>query len=246
MDNSYNNYGFPKTLEEQKESFSHYVLNVFITMGSGLLLTALISWFVYRNIMSGGMFYNMLVSGGNVAVFAPLVIQLILTIAMTAGLRKFKLATVTLLFYGYAALTGVSFSVIFLAYDIGTISLAFVYTAIMFGACVFAGKVLKVDLSRFRGILFGALIALVIASVAAFFIPALRDSLILCYAGIVIFALYTTYDMQRLKSFYYAADYEGAEMSKKYGIYGAFQLYLDFINLFLRILQILGNAKSKD
>ena len=244
--NQFNNYQNPAMMDEQRETFSQYVASVFTTMFIGLLVTAGISWLIYRNIMSGGFFFRMLIQGGNIAVFAPVVLQLVLTIVFMTGLRKFSLTTVSILFYGYAALTGVSFSIIFLAYDIGTITLAFVYTAVMFGVCVFAGKVLKVDLSRFRNILFSALIVLVLASAGAFFIPALRDSLFLTYAGIVLFAVYTTYDMQRLKHYYYAGDFEGTEMSKKYGIYGAFQLYLDFINLFLRILQLLSRSSSKD
>lgn len=237
-------YEYPQAAQERADSYKSYVMNVFVTMGTGLLITALVSWFLYRNIVSGGFMLNLIANGGYIAVFAPIILQIVLTIALSAGLRKFSLVTVTVLFYLYAALTGFSFSLIFLAYDIGTISLAFGYTAVMFGACLFCARFLKVDMTRFGGILLGALIALVIASVAAIFIPALRDSLLLTYAGIIIFALYTAYDMKKLKDYYYAADFEGTEMSRKYGIYGAFQLYLDFINLFIRILELVSRSRK--
>ncbi len=240
---SYNNYDYTPVSESRADTYQQYVMNVFVTMLAGLVVTAVISWLMYRSILSGGAVYRILVNGGTIAIFAPFILQLVITFALVAGLRKFSLGTVTVLFYLYAALTGVTFSVIFLAYDIGTITLAFGYTALMFGACVFCARFLKVDMTKFGGILLGALIALVIASVAAIFIPALRDSLILTYAGIVIFALYTAYDMKKLKDYYYAADFEGTEMSRKYGIYGAFQLYLDFINLFIRILQLISRNR---
>ena len=85
---------------------------------------------------------------------------------------------------------------------------------------------------------------MLVTSLLSFFIPVFRDSLLINYIGMILFLALTAWDMQRLKSFYYQYGGTG-DMEENIAVYGAFQLYLDFINLFLRVLQILGNRNNR-
>ena len=104
------------------------------------------------------------------------------------------------------------------------------------------GHVTNVDLTKYQGILLGGLFALIIASVVSIFIPALRDNLLIAYLGLFIFMIYTAFDIQRIKQFYYMTA-DGTDQRDKLAIYGALQLYLDFVNMFLYLLRILGRRR---
>ena len=94
------------------------------------------------------------------------------------------------------------------------------------------GHVTNVDLTKYQGILLGGLFALIIASVVSIFIPALRNNLLIAYLGLFIFMIYTAFDIQRIKQFYYMTA-DGTDQRDKLAIYGALQLYLDFVNICL-------------
>jgi FtsH-binding integral membrane protein len=113
---------------------------------------------------------------------------------------------------------------------------------VLFISCAIIGHTTSVDLSRFTGLLFGALLAVVIVSVLGIFIPALRGSLLIGYAGLIVFLGLTAFDMQKIKQYYYVPD---EKIKGNLAVYSAFQLYLDFINILLYILRILGNSKSR-
>jgi FtsH-binding integral membrane protein len=131
-----------------------------------------------------------------------------------------------------------------LVFDISTIFTAFLFAAVLFASCAIIGYTTNVDLSRFRGLMLGGLVALVITSLLSLFIPILRDNLMISYLGLAIFLALTAWDMQKIRAYYYAT--EGASaMRANLATYAALDLYLDFINIFLRVLQILGrNSKN--
>ena len=220
-----------------------YIAKVFMHMGIGLALTAAIAFGLYILMASGSSLAYVLYGMPWISLVL-LLVQLGLAIALGAGIMRFSTGTCRALFYGYAALTGVTFAVLPAAYGLGTFFTAFLFAAVLFGCCAVIGHTTNVDLTRFGGLLFGGLIALVIMTVVSLFIPALRNNIFIGYIGLFIFLVYTAFDMQKIRQFYYGVG-EGT-IKENLAIYGAFQLYLDFINILLYILRILGNSRSKN
>ncbi len=146
----------------------------------------------------------------------------------------------------FTALFGFMVSSIFLVYDQGTIALAFVSSAGMFAAMSIFGYTTKVDLSQFRGIFFMALIGLIIATfVNILFQNSLLYALI-NYAGVLIFAGLTAYDTQWIRNYAGQAATSGdTDMGARIALVGAFHLFLDFVNLFMFILRILGGGRRR-
>ena len=218
-----------------------YIVNIFTKMGLGLALTAVVAYFGYQGLLNGSGLSNMVLSNPWLTILL-IVVQLGLAVGLSAGLTKLSPLAAQLLFYGYAFITGITFSFLPFAYGLGNVFTAFVFASVLFISCAIIGHTTSVDLSRFQGLLMGGLLALLLATVISMFIPVLRNSLFISYFGIVLFLALTAYDMQRLKAFYYSTD--DPILKENLATYGAFQLYLDFINLFLRILQVLGHSRD--
>lgn len=218
-------------------TFNQYLTKVFGFTAIGLGISAVISFlaslFLFNNVMVG-----------SVVVIVLCVVQLGLNIFFCARLEKMSTQTAWICYILYAALTGVTLSTIFYCYDLGSIALAFVVTCVMFVVMAIIGHTTKVDLSKFSGLILPALIGLIIASIVNVFLKSEIITWITCYAGIIIFLGLIAYDTQKLRN-YYQQGLSYPEMNEKFMIFGAFGLFLDFINLFLRILEIFGN-KSKD
>lgn len=231
------------TYTQADDGLRNYMLKVFTKMGLGLVVTTVVAFLCYLSLMNGGFMLSLI--SNSIVWIVLLVAQFGFCIALSAGITRFSPMVCELLFYAYAAVTGITFSVLPASYGIDTIFTAFLFAAVLYGCCVVIGHTTHVDLSKFSGLLVGALLALVVTTVLSIFIPALRNSLIISYAGVIIFLAYTAWDTQKIKAYYYSENGYGS--SDNLAIYGAFQLYLDFINLFLYILQILGhNSSSKD
>ncbi len=227
----------------EAESLRGYISKVFVNMSIGLFITAAVAFLGYLSVYSGGLMYNMLVSFPQV-VFIFAIAELGIAVAMGMGLTKFSTATCRILFFLYSALTGLTFSSLFLVYTGATIFGAFAFTSVMFICCAIIGHTTNVDLTKFSGLLFGALIALVISTIISMFVPVLRESLFLTYIGIILFLVLTAFDMQRIKAYYYNVG--AGTIKENLAIYGAFQLYLDFINLFLKVLRVLGSRSNRN
>ena len=169
---------------------------------------------------------------------------LALAITGFTGIRKLSVPVATLLFAIYSVINGVTLSSIFVIYDIGSIASVFFIAAGMFAAMGFLGMVLKTDLSRFGNILLMGVLGLIIASVVnIFFIKSGMMTLIVSWAGVVIFAGLTFYDTQRIKTMLIDADDTG-DTAQKIALLGALSLYLDFINMFLYLLRIFGGGRD--
>ncbi|PYE52959.1 Bax inhibitor-1/YccA family protein [Deinococcus yavapaiensis] len=150
------------------------------------------------------------------------------------------------LFVLYAALTGLTFSILPAIYPAADILAAFVTTAGMFGAMSLLGYTTKIDLTRFRGILLMALIGLVIASLVNIFLASGPLSWIISIVGVILFAALTAYDTQKLKELALSGVDASSATGEKLAVYGALTLYLDFINMFMFILRLFGLARSSD
>ena len=161
--------------------------------------------------------------------------------AISAGINRLKPATSQMLFWVFSALMGISLSSIFLVYTHTSIVRVFFITAATFGALSLYGYTTKRDMSGMGSFLFMGLIGVIIASVVNLFLASSMLQFIVSVVGVLVFAGLTAWDTQRLKNDYiYGYASQGGEMAERAAITGALSLYLNFINLFTLLLQLLG------
>ena len=165
-------------------------------------------------------------------------IGLVLGLSWAAPRISGTLAAV--LFMAYAALLGLTLSVIFLVYSLGSIGGAFLMTAGAFGALSVYGTVTKKDLSAWGAFLFMGLVGVVLASLVQMFMHNSMLSFVISCASVVVFAGLTAYDTQKLREMHAATGYSSAA---SLSVVGALTLYLDFINLFLALLRLFGDRR---
>ncbi len=219
--------------EEQKR----FLLRVYNWMGSGLALTGFIAWTVSQSpslVMS--------IAGNPIIFFGLIIAQLGAVFYLASRVMQMSAQRAMVVFLGYAALNGLTFSVIFLTYTPESIATTFVVTAGMFGAMSLYGATTKKDLTSWGSFLFMGLIGIIIASVVNMFMQSSAMHWIITYAGVLIFTGLTAYDTQKILRMNILGN-EGTEEDTKEAISGALRLYLDFINLFLMMLRILGNRR---
>lgn len=173
--------------------------------------------------------------------FALIIVELGLVFGFSFLVNKVSSVAATGMFYTYAVVSGLTLAPIFLIYTGGSIATTFLVTGGTFGAMAAYGYFTKRDLTAWGSLLFMALIGLILASVVNMFLRSETLMWIATYAGIVIFVGLTAYDTQKIKEMTYQVESE--EDAKKLGIVGALTLYLDFINLFLKLLRVLGRRR---
>ena len=168
--------------------------------------------------------------------------ELVTVIALSAGLSKLSVGTARVLFFLYAVLNGVTFSYIFAMYLTTSVLLVFGVTALYFGVLAAYGWLTKRDLTRLAPILLTGAIVMAVFWVLSMFLNLSGIETVACFVGLAIFMGFTAYDTQKIKAYYLA--YGGDEiMASKASVICALQLYLDFINLFLYVLRLLGRRK---
>jgi len=168
-------------------------------------------------------------------IFAPLVLVMLLSF----GIQRLSLGAAQLAFWGYAALMGVSLGSLGLIYTAQSLTQVFLVTAATFGAVSLYGYTTKRDLTGFGTFLFMGLIGLIIAGIVNIFLQSSAMSFVLSAIGVLVFTGLTAYDTQKIKEMYLESD-STLVMGQK-AIMGALSLYLDFINLFLSLLRLMGN-----
>jgi FtsH-binding integral membrane protein len=168
-------------------------------------------------------------------------VQIGLVLAITFGIDRLSSTTALALFFAYAAVTGVTFAFVFELYTAQSIFTTFLVAASMFAVLAYLGYATKRDLSSMGTILFAALIALIVATAVNFLVASSALYWVTTYAGVLIFAGLTVYDMQKLRRYGEAG--EAGEAESRAAVVGALALYLDFINLFLFLLRILGSRR---
>ncbi len=169
-----------------------------------------------------------------IVIFAPLVAIL----ALSFGLEKLTKTQATVALHGFAALMGVSFATIFVIYNLGSIVSAFMGAAVLFGTMAFYGYFTKRDLSGFGQFLFIGLIAIVLASIINIFIGSTVGQMVISALAIVIFTGLTAYDTQNIRQMVSVDNPGNLEIA------GALTLYLNFINIFLSLLQLFGQKND--
>jgi FtsH-binding integral membrane protein len=210
---------------------------VYAWMAVGLALTALVAVYVSAR-------PDWLVRIFSTGLMAVLIIaELALVWVIGSAVRRISAPVATVLFMVYAALNGLTLSIVFLAFTRASNAGAFGVTAGTFAAMSVYGMVTRRDLTRLGSFLFMALIGLIIASVVNLFWANSMLYWLTTYAGVLIFVGLTAYDTQRLKAIAYQTGGDAA-LASRLAISGALVLYLDFINLFLYLLRILGDRRS--
>src|SRR5580704_1559184 len=224
-----------------------YMLRVYNWMSSGLLLTGIVAYVIAH---TGAMdaFYPLVqtVTGrlvraptplAYIAMFAPLAFVLVLSF----GVNRLATTTVQALFWAFCAAMGASLTSIFVVYTGGSITRVFFITAATFAATSIYGYTTKADLSRMGSFMMMGLFGIIIASLVNIFLVSSALQFAISIIGVVVFTGLTAYDTQRIKATYVQFAYgEGTEIASRRGVYDALSLYLNFINLFMMLLQILG------
>ena len=207
--------------------------NTFFRMFLGLLASAGTAYYVY----SSGLFVSVIMNG----FFFPLVIaELVVVLVFSLLFRKLSPTMVTILFFAYAFLNGFTLSVIFPVFELTSIVYAFAGTAALFGVLSLIGYTTKKDISKWSSILTVALLVGLVLTVVNIFVGSSFLDIALDWAILLIFFGLTIYDINKIKAMQDA----GFCDDEKLYVYGAMQLYLDFINIFLRILSLFGKRRN--
>ncbi len=225
------------SIDHSVSTTNTFFQKVYLWMAVGLGVTALASVFMlYSQSAQQFVFGNKLVFYG--LIFA----ELGMVIAISAAINRISAATATLMFVAYSALNGITFAAIFMLYTRSSIASTFLVTAGTFGAMSLYGYMTKRDLTGFGSFLFMGLIGIIIASVVNIFLHSEMIYWVTTYIGVFVFVGLTAYDTQKIKQIG-AAGFANGEAQQKGAVLGALRLYLDFINLFLMLLRIMGNRR---
>jgi uncharacterized protein len=217
-----------------------FVRSVYNWMCLGLALTGFLAYYV-----SSSPSLLQLIFGNQMIFFGLIIAELALVFTLSGMVEKMSAATATAIFVVYAALNGVTLSVIFLAYARASIVTTFFICSGTFLACSVYGWTTKKDLTSWSGFLTMGLIGIVIASLVNMFIRSSAMSMILSYLGVIVFVGLTAYDTQKLKTMALTQpDGVDGSVVRRMSIMGALSLYLDFINLFLMLLRIFGQRRD--
>lgn len=235
MDSNMNPYGAPQSVAASEASVRSYLLSVFGLMAAGLVVTGLVS---YLTLASG--LYQFFFAKPQVylVIFAPLGVALWLS----ARFQSMSLNAVRACYWAYVSLLGVSLSSLFVIYTGQSLMSVFFITAGMFGAMSAYGAVTRADLSSWGSFLLMGLVGVVIAGFVNVFLQSNMLGFLGSVVGVIVFTGLTAYDVNKLKALAATYGTEGEE-AKRAAVMGALSLYLDFVNLFLSLLRLMGNRR---
>lgn len=211
---------------------NNFISKTFLWMFLGLLATGIISVYTYNS----GLLENMVYSNmfGVVAI-----IEIVVVLIFSLLFRKLSATAVSILYFIYAILNGFGLSVIFATFQLESVYLLFFVSALVFGIFAFIGYKTKVDLTKFGNISLALLLAVIIISIINLFLGNTILDIALSWFILILFFGITAYDMQRIKRWSQVPEFQ----AEKLHIYAAMEIYLDFINIFIRLLSIFGKRK---
>ena len=222
-----NNY--TNTYVNDKSSF---LTRVFTYLAVGLGLGAL-------GAFAGVLLLNIMGSTFVILMLALMVAELVLVVVMSRNLDTRSLSSVRGMFIAYSFINGMTLSTLLLAYTSTSVVFAFLTTAVVFASLAIIGKTTKIDLTKFGSLLMvGLIVCLVMTIINALFIRSGSMDIVMCYVETFIFMGLIAYDTQMIDRYY------GQTNNENFAIYAALQLELDFVNLFIRILQIFGRRRN--
>jgi FtsH-binding integral membrane protein len=230
-----------------------YLLRVYNWMASGLVLTGAVAYAIANTSLIHLFYAPVMTASGRmvvqptaltyIAIFAPLAFVLVLRF----GVNKLSTTTVQALYWAFCVAMGASLTNIFLQYTGESIVRVFFITAATFGAMSLYGYTTKSDLSRMGSFLMMGLIGVIIAGVVNMFIGSAGLQFAISIIGVLVFVGLTAYDTQRIKADYVQFSYaQGSDIAARRSVFDALQLLLNFINLFLLLLQLTGNRNSSN
>lgn len=209
---------------------NNILTKVYNWFGLGLLVTFITAFITSTN----EALIKLIYSGPTVIII--IILELICAIALPLRIRKMSKNTAIILYLGYAFLTGLTFSSIFILYELTSIIWIFLITSIIFFILAFLGKNTKLNLKGIGTFLLVLLLSIIILEIINIFIMNNTLNLMICIMSLVIFMGYVFYDINKISNYY--------EDDDKIAILGAFEIYLDFINIFIRLLQLFGKRRD--
>ena len=233
MDTSYRTMSVDATAAEQQR----FMVRVYNWMTAGLGITGFMAFYI-----SNSPTMMNIIFGNPIMPIALIITQIGLVFWLATRVMQMSASKATGVFMFYAGLTGITFSAIFMTYTTASIFSTFLVTAGTFGAMSLYGYTTKKDLTSWGSFLFMGLIGIIIASLVNMFMQSSMMHMIITYAGVLIFVGLTAYDTQKIKEMNILGN-EGTEEDTKEAIRGALTLYLDFINLFLMLLRLMGDRR---
>ncbi len=220
----------------QSAQVAAFMRGVYWWMFGGLAVTAVVALAIASSPAAVGTLVRV-----PLLFWGVVILQLVLVVFLSARVAKLAPSTAGTLFLAYSALTGVTFSLILLAYTGASVASAFFVTAGMFGALAVYGSVTKRDLTGMGRFMFMGLVGLVLASIVSIFWRNDAMQFVMGVVGVLVFSGLIAYDSQRLRGM--ALELQGGQAAS-YAIVGALSLYLDFINLFISLLRLFGNRRD--
>lgn len=219
-------------------TFPALMQKVYTWMAFAMIITGITAYGVANSPSLLGMIYT-----NPVVLWGLIIAEFALVFGITGMINRLSLTTATLMFVAYSVINGAMLSSIFLVYTMNSIGQVFFITSATFGVMAFIGYTTKTDLTSMGKILFMALIGIIIATVVNIFVGSTGLQTVTSYLGVLIFVGLTAYDSQKIKHMLYEQEVadEGAQ---KLALIGALTLYLDFINLFLYLLRIMGSRRD--
>lgn len=221
-----------------------YMLKIYNLMGTGLAISGLMAWLVFAVPSFGQLFYAVNEQGymgptglGLIAIFSPLAMSFLFGF----GINRMKASTAQTLFIAYSALMGISLASVLFIYTTESVVRTFFITAATFGAISLYAYTTKRDLTGMGHFMMMGLIGIIIASVVNLFLASSAMSFAISVLGVVIFTGLTAWDTQKLKEMY--SERAGEEANTKLAVMGALNLYMDFINLFISLLRLIGDRR---
>ena len=218
------------------EAARAFLQRVHMFMSFGLATTGLVALAMVSSPAALGFVF-----GNQLVFFGLMIAELLLVVAFAPVAARVSAGTAAMMFFGYAALSGVTFSVIFLRYTMGSIGGTFVVTGGMFAGLSAYGAVTKRDLTSVGSFCIMGLWGMILGSIVNIFLGSPMLYWLTTFAGVIVFTGLTVYDTGKLKAL--GAHVEAGEARTKLALQGALILYLDFINLFLMLLRIFGNRR---
>jgi uncharacterized protein len=213
-----------------------YMLRVYNYMASGLALTGIVA-FVFAQYL-----FTHPELAHSPLMFVIMLAPLGLVMLMSFGVQRMQVSTLQMVFWLYSGLMGLSLASVFLVFTGASIARVFFITAGTFAAMSLYGYTTRRDLTQFGSFLFMGLIGIIIASLVNMFMVSSALQFAISVIGVIVFTGLTAWDTQQIKEMYYQGD--GSEIAGKKAIMGALRLYLDFINLFMMLMQLLGTRRD--
>ena len=214
-----------------------YMLRIYNYMASGLALTGIVAYLFAQS----GLYQEL---ARTPLIYLVMLAPLGFVLALSYGIERMQASTAQALFWVFAAVMGISLASVFIVFTGESVARVFFITAGTFAAMSLYGYTTQRDLSQFGAFLIMGLIGIVIASLVNIFIGSSALQFAISVIGVIVFVGLTAWDTQRIKETYFEIDHSDGQLAGKTAIMGALSLYLDFINLFMMLLQLLGARRD--